>query len=89
MLSQDVSVSVDHGISATGHGRELLYILNAIEKSFLFQLMSTVQLTGAKVMTHRWLCTLGPVHMMLVWPYNFRNTCQKVAHKNGVTDQGK
>ena len=49
MLSQAFSVIVDCVISAPGHGREVLYSLNSIDKSFLFQFISTVQLPGAKV----------------------------------------
>ena len=48
ILSQAFYVIIDHGISATGYGRELLDGLNAIEKMFFFQLISTVQLPGAK-----------------------------------------
>ena len=48
MLSQAFSVIIDCGISALGHDREVVYGLSAIEKQFLFQLMSTVQLPGAK-----------------------------------------
>ena len=48
MLSQAFSVIIDHGISAPGHGREVVDSLNAIEKVFLFQLISTVQLPVEK-----------------------------------------
>ena len=39
---------MDRGISAPGHGREILDGLNTTDKSFLFQLISTVQFMGAK-----------------------------------------
>ena len=58
ILSQVVFVIIDRGISAPGHGRELVEVLNAIEKRFLFQLMSTLQLLSQKNMTHIWLFTL-------------------------------
>ena len=62
ILSQDFSIIIDRGISATGHVRELVYGLNAIEKRFLFKLISTVKLTGAKgydtqVVMHTATCT--------------------------------
>ena len=47
MFSHSFSVIIDRGISAPVHSIELVYGINTIEKSFLFQLMSTVQLTGA------------------------------------------
>ena len=37
MLSQAFSVIIDHGISASGNGRELVDGLNAIGKMFPFQ----------------------------------------------------
>ena len=48
MLSQAFSVIIYRGISAPGHVRELVDGLNAILKSFLFQLISTVQFPGEK-----------------------------------------
>ena len=47
VLSQAFSVVIDRGISAPGHNRYVVYGLNTIEKRFLFQLMSTVQLLCA------------------------------------------
>ena len=48
MLSQAFSVIIDLGISAPGHNRELVDGLNRIDKMFLLQLMSYVQLPGGK-----------------------------------------
>ena len=48
ILSQDFYVIIDRGISAPGNGRELVYGLNSIRILFLFELISTVQLPGAK-----------------------------------------
>ena len=48
MLSQAFYVIFDRGISSPRHGREVVDGLNAIEKRFLFQLMSTLQLPGAE-----------------------------------------
>ena len=48
MLSQSFSVIIDRGISAPGHVREVVDGLNAIDKRFLFQLISIVQLPGAQ-----------------------------------------
>ena len=57
-----IYVIIDRGISAPGYGRKVLYGLNAIEKRFLFQLMSTVQLPGVKgydtqMVMHTGTCT--------------------------------
>ena len=49
MLSQYFYVIIGHGMSAPGHGREVFDGLNATRKRFLFQLISTVTLPGAKM----------------------------------------
>ena len=48
MLSQAFYVIIGSGISAPLHGIKVVYGLNTIEKSFLFQLMPTMQLPGEK-----------------------------------------
>ena len=49
VLSQRHSIIFDRGISAPGHGKEVVDGLNAIEKRYMYQLLSTVQLTGSKI----------------------------------------
>ena len=49
MLSQAFFVIIGTGISEPGHGRELVHGINFIEKGFLFQLISSVQLPGANI----------------------------------------
>ena len=44
-----LSIIIDCIISAPGHGRELVDGINATNTSFLFQLLSTVQLPDAKI----------------------------------------
>ena len=44
VISQFYSVIIDRGISATGHGKEVVDGLNAIYKRYIYQLMSYVQL---------------------------------------------
>ena len=46
MMSQYYSVIIDLGISAPGYDKELVDGLNAIEKRYIYQLMSNVQRTG-------------------------------------------
>ena len=43
----DYSIIVDRGISATEHGKEVVDGLNAVDKRYIYQLMSKVQLTGS------------------------------------------
>ena len=48
VFSQRHSIIFDQYISATGHGKEVVDGLNAIDKHYMYQLMSTVQLPGSK-----------------------------------------
>ena len=41
-MSQCYSIIIDRGISATAHGKEVVYGLNAVYKRYIYQLMSTV-----------------------------------------------
>ena len=46
VMSQFYSIIIDQGISVPGHGKEVVDGLNVIEKRYIYQLMSNVQLTG-------------------------------------------
>ena len=39
----------DQDISATEYGKEVIDVLNAIDKRYMYQLMSSVQLPGSKI----------------------------------------
>ena len=47
-MSQCHSILIDRGISAPGHGKEVVDGINAIYKRYIYQLMSNVQLPGSK-----------------------------------------
>ena len=44
VMSQYYSVIIYRGISAPGHGKEVLYGLNAVDKLYIYQLMSNIRL---------------------------------------------
>ena len=46
-MSQCYSIIIGPGISATGHGKEVVDGLNAVDKRYIYQLMYTVQLPGS------------------------------------------
>ena len=46
VISQTYSLIIDQGISAPGHGKEVVDGLNAVDKRYMYQLMSKVQLPG-------------------------------------------
>ena len=47
VMSQTYSLIIDRGISAPGHGKEVVDVLNAVDKHYIYQLMSKVQLPGS------------------------------------------
>ena len=47
VLSQTYSIIIDRGISSLGHGKEVVYGLNAVDKRYIYLLMSKVQLPGS------------------------------------------
>ena len=46
-MSHCYSIITDRFISAPGHGKEVVYGLNDIDKRYIYQLMSTAQLPGS------------------------------------------
>ena len=44
VISQTYSIIIDRGISAPGHGKEVVDGLNAVDKRYIYQLMSKVHL---------------------------------------------
>ena len=49
VIIQCYSVIIDSGIIATGNGKEVFGGLNAIDKLYIYQLMSNVQISGSKI----------------------------------------
>ena len=47
VMSQTYSIIIDRCISSPGNGKEVVDGLNAIDKSYIYQLMSKVQLPGS------------------------------------------
>ena len=47
VMSQTYYIIIDRGISAPEHGKEVVDGLNAVDKRYIYQLMSKVQLLGS------------------------------------------
>ena len=47
VISQTYSIIIDRGISAHGHRKEVVDGLNAVDKRYIYQLMSKVHLPGS------------------------------------------
>ena len=43
------SIIFDRSISTPGHGKEVAYGLNDVDKRYIYQLMSNVQLPGSNI----------------------------------------
>ena len=41
------SIIIDKGIISPGHGKEVIYGINDVDKHYIYQLMCTVQLPGS------------------------------------------
>ena len=46
-MSKCYSIIIDRGVSAPGNGKEVFDGLNAVDKRYIYQLMSKVQLPGS------------------------------------------
>ena len=87
MFSQDFSVIIDHDISAPGHGREVVYGINSSEKTFLLQLIPTVQLTSEKGYEKKVLMHNGDRTHDVSLARKFQKHLSNSAYKHGVIDQ--
>ena len=52
-MSQCYSVIIERGISAPGHDKEVVDGLNAVDKRYIYQLMSNVKLPGSNIFDSR------------------------------------
>ena len=48
-MSQCYSIIIDQGISEPGNGKEVVDVINAVDKRYIYQLMSTVKLPVSKI----------------------------------------
>ena len=49
VMSHCYSVIIDQGISAPEHDKEVIDVLNAMDKCYIYQLMYNVQLPGSNI----------------------------------------
>ena len=89
MLSQDFYVIIERGISAPGYGRQLADVLNATVKRFLLQLISTVQLPGAKSYDTQMVIHIGTRKFDVRLARKSQKHLSGVARKHGVIYQNK
>ena len=49
VMSKCYSIILDRGISAPDNGKEVVDVFNDVDKRYIYQLMSTVQLPGSNI----------------------------------------
>ena len=89
MLSQDFYGIIERGIIASVHGREVVDGLNTLDKRFIFQLMSTVQLPGEKRYYTQMVMHTGTHTYDVSLAREFRKHLSNASLKHIVIDQGK
>ena len=77
------------GISAPGHGKEVVGGLNGVYKRYIYQLVSTVQLPGSKIFDSQIQMHTGTQKYAVILAKEFQEHLTKNNRKDGAIDQGK
>ena len=89
VISQTYSLIIDRGISAPGHGKEVVDGLNTVDKRYIYQLMSKVQLPGSIRFDSQIKIHTGTEKTDVSLASEFKDHLEGEHRKNGVIDQGK
>ena len=89
VMSQTYSIIIDQGISAPGHGKEVVDGLNAVDKRFIYQLMSKFQLPGSIRFDSQIKIHTGTENKDVSLAKEFKNHLEGEHRQNGFIDQVK
>ena len=89
LMSQTYSIIIDCGISAPGHGKEGFDGLNAVDKRYIYQLMSKVQLLGLVRFYSQIKIHTGTENKDVILAQGFKNNLEGEHRQNGAIYQGK
>ena len=89
MISQCYSIIIDQGISVPGHGKEVVDGFNAVDKRYIYQLMSKVQLPGSFIFDSQIKMHTGTENKDVILDQEFKNRLEKENRQNGVIDKVK
>ena len=89
VMSQNYSIIIDGGISAPGHGKEVVDGLNAFDKRYIYQLMSKVQLPGSVRFDSQIKLHTGTENKYVSLAHEFKYHLEEEHRKNGAIYQGK
>ena len=87
VMSQTYSIIIDHGISATGYGQEVVYGLNAVDKSYIYQFMSKVKLTGSVRFVSQIKMHTGTENKYVSLAQEFKNNLEEEQRQNDAIYQ--
>ena len=88
-MSQNYSIRVNRGISAPGHGKEVVDGLNAVDKRYIHQLMSKAQIPGSVRFDSQIKMHTRTENKYVSLAREFKDHLEGEHRKNGVIDQGK
>ena len=89
VMSQTYFIIIDFGISAPGYGKEVVNGLNAVDKRYIYQLMSKVQLPGSFRFDSQIRIHTGTKNKDVSFAQEFKNHMEEKHRQNGAIDQGK
>ena len=89
VMSQTYSVIIDRGISAPGNGKEVVDGHNAVDKRYIYQLMSKVQLPGSVIFYSQIKMHTGTENKDVSLSHELKNNLEEEHRQNGAIDQGK
>ena len=88
-MSQFHSVIVDWDISIPGHGKEVVDGINAVDKRYIYQLVSNVQISGSNIFDFQMQINTGNQKNDVSLSKEFQQHLTEVYFKNGAIDQVK
>ena len=88
-MSQTYSIIIDRGISALGHGKEVVDGINAVDKRYIYQLISNVQLPGSVIFDSQIKIHTGTENKDVSLAHEFKDHLEEEHCKNGAIYQGK
>ena len=89
VMSQTYSIIIDRGISAPGHGKEVVDGLNDVDKRYIYQLMSKVQFPESVIFDSQIQIHNFTENKDLSLAKEFKDNLEKEHRQNGAIDQGK
>ena len=88
-MSQTYSIIIDCGIRAPGNGKEVVDGINAVDKRYIYQLMSKFKLTGSVRFDSHIRMNTGTENKDVSLAQEFKYHLEEEHRQNGAIYQGK